>query len=209
MTVSIVIFYDIDCWIINNRPSLLNDCGTELQNSKVRKILEGEGTTPCVSMPFIPDQNAAAEHENHILVESTWTMPHLKILPLKLFTEDVNSLVYILILNKIGSSSIKRKSPMNYGLIKKFQALMIYVYLELNASSIYTRLTERNGVEKVSKISWLSAVEKKIAIECIYIKEHVEFLFFRIKIFPFGNTACSSEDNCEKNIEVIGKSQRQ
>ena len=88
---------------------VLSDGGTEFQNSEVRKILESEGITSRISMPYTPQQNGAAERENRTLVESARTMLHSKNLPLKLWAEAVNTSVYIL--NRTGTSLVKGKSP--------------------------------------------------------------------------------------------------
>lgn len=88
----------------------LSDGGKEFKNSAVDNILEDEGSTPRISMPFTPEQNGAAERENRTLVESARTMLHAKNLPLNLWAEAINTSVYIL--NRTGSSSTKRQKSL-------------------------------------------------------------------------------------------------
>lgn len=88
---------------------LLTDGGTEFKNSDVLAVLQSEGITPRISMPYTPEQNGAAERENRTIVESARSMIHAKDLPIKLWAEAVNTSVYVL--NRSGPTSIKSKTP--------------------------------------------------------------------------------------------------
>lgn len=87
---------------------LLCDGGKKFDNTEVKKILESKGINFRKSMPYILEQNGAAERENRILVESR-TMIHTKGLPVKLWAEAINIAAYIL--NRTGLTPVKQKSP--------------------------------------------------------------------------------------------------
>lgn len=60
--------------------------GREFQNIHVKNILQQEGISCRISMPYIPEQNGAPERENRTLVENARCLIHARELPLKLLT---------------------------------------------------------------------------------------------------------------------------
>jgi hypothetical protein len=58
-------------------------------------------------MPHTPEQNAAAEQENHTTVESAYSMLHDSGLPKELWAEACNTAVYIL--NCTGPTPVEGK----------------------------------------------------------------------------------------------------
>ncbi|KAG8182493.1 hypothetical protein JTE90_020409 [Oedothorax gibbosus] len=63
---------------------LLTNCGSEFKNSSVLHVLEAEGITHRVSMPYTPEQNGSAERENRTIVENARSMLHSKDLTVRL-----------------------------------------------------------------------------------------------------------------------------
>ncbi|GFQ86822.1 retrovirus-related Pol polyprotein from transposon TNT 1-94 [Trichonephila clavata] len=88
---------------------VLSDGVGEVINSTVKSVVEKSGISSRISMPYMPQQNGAAEHENITIVESARSMIYATNLPLKLWAEAVNTSVYVL--NKTGPRSVKDKSP--------------------------------------------------------------------------------------------------
>ncbi|GFU49699.1 hypothetical protein NPIL_447031 [Nephila pilipes] len=60
---------------------VLSDGGGEVINSTVKSVLEKSGISSRMSMPYTPQQNGAAEHENRTIVESTRSMIYATNLP--------------------------------------------------------------------------------------------------------------------------------
>ncbi|GFT78894.1 retrovirus-related Pol polyprotein from transposon TNT 1-94 [Trichonephila clavipes] len=88
---------------------VLSDSGREVINSTVKSILEKFGTSSRMLMPYTPQQNGAAERENRTIVECARSIIYAVNLPLKLWAEAVNTSVYVL--NRVGPTSVKDKSP--------------------------------------------------------------------------------------------------
>ncbi|GFU27984.1 retrovirus-related Pol polyprotein from transposon TNT 1-94 [Nephila pilipes] len=73
---------------------VLSDGGGEVINLTVKSVLEKSEISFCMSMSYMPQQNEAAERENRTIVESARSMIYATNLPLKLWTEAVNTSVY-------------------------------------------------------------------------------------------------------------------
>ncbi|KAG8172649.1 hypothetical protein JTE90_009811, partial [Oedothorax gibbosus] len=100
---------------------LLTDGGTEFKNSEVQKILESWGITHRVSMPYSPEQNGSAERENRTIVECSRSLIHSKELPLRLWAEAVNTVVYVL--NRTGPTTVEGKAPVELWFGKEITAI--------------------------------------------------------------------------------------
>ncbi|KAF2884696.1 hypothetical protein ILUMI_21493 [Ignelater luminosus] len=87
----------------------LCDGSREFNNKDVRSVLESKGTNLRVVMPYTPEQNDCVERENCTLVESARTMIHAKKLPIKLWSEAINTATYVI--NRTGPSTVKDKTP--------------------------------------------------------------------------------------------------
>jgi hypothetical protein len=61
-------------------------------------------------MLYIPEQNGAAEQENHTIVGSAHSMLHASGLPKELWAEACNTAVYIL--NCTGPTAVEGKTPL-------------------------------------------------------------------------------------------------
>jgi len=89
---------------------LLSDGGREFNCEAVQKVLEEHGITHRLAIPHTPEQNGAAEQENHTVVESTCSMLHASGLPKGLWAEARNTAVYIL--NRTGPTPVEGKTPL-------------------------------------------------------------------------------------------------
>ncbi|GBN70421.1 hypothetical protein AVEN_164026-1 [Araneus ventricosus] len=72
---------------------MLNDGGTEFNNSEVKAHLASKRISNQISMPYTPEQNSDAERKNRILVECAWYLIHTKELPIKRWAEAINTSV--------------------------------------------------------------------------------------------------------------------
>ena len=89
---------------------LLSDGGKEFNCEAVQKVLEEHGITHRLTMPYSPEQNGAAEQENHTTVESARSMLHSSGLPKELWAEACNTAVCIL--NCTGPTPVDGKTPL-------------------------------------------------------------------------------------------------
>jgi len=60
---------------------LLSDSGKKFNCEAVHKVLEEHGIMHLLTMPYTPEQNGAAEQENHTIVESARSVLHASGLP--------------------------------------------------------------------------------------------------------------------------------
>lgn len=88
---------------------LLSDNGSEFVNSSVRTTLNVEHAQHITSVPYTPEQNGVAERSNRTVIESARTILNSSGLPDFLWTEAVNTSVYIL--NRVSSCRTKEVSP--------------------------------------------------------------------------------------------------
>jgi len=89
---------------------LLSDGGKEFNCEAVRKVLEEHGITHRIIMPYTPEQNGAAEQENHTIVESSRSMLHASGLPKELWAEACSTAMYIF--NHTGPTPVEGKTPL-------------------------------------------------------------------------------------------------
>jgi hypothetical protein len=185
----------------------LSDCGKEFKNADVDAILQARGVNVRESMPYSPQQNGAAERENRTLVESARSMIHAKDLPIKLWAEAVNTSVYIL--NKTGPSSVKGKSPYELWFGKEVLSIN---HLRIFGTECFVHIPKpkRKKWDRKSIRGILVGYSGEKDGYRVYSKEQNKILLSRDVIFKnertiFVNSAQSSEDNCEQNMEVISK----
>ena len=76
--------------------TLSSDNGREFCNKEMDEYLEKCGIQQETTAAYIPEQNGKAERDNRTIVESVRTMIIAKNLPLTLWAEEVNCLVYVL-----------------------------------------------------------------------------------------------------------------
>jgi len=88
---------------------LLSDSGKEFNRETVQKFLEERDIMHQHTMPYTPEQNGAAEHENRTIVESAPFMLHAIGLLKEPWAEACNPTVYIL--NRTGPTPVEGKAP--------------------------------------------------------------------------------------------------
>jgi len=95
---------------------LRSDNGREMLNDKVKELLIHHGIEHQTSVPYSPQQNGRAEREMRTIMEAARSMLIAKNLDKKFWAEAANMAVYII--NRTGTSSIKGKTPYEYGKIR-------------------------------------------------------------------------------------------
>ncbi|GFX77432.1 retrovirus-related Pol polyprotein from transposon TNT 1-94 [Trichonephila clavipes] len=141
---------------------VLSKGGGEVIKSTVN-ILEKFGISSRMSMPYMPEQNGAAECENRTIVECARSLIHATNLPLKLWAEAVNMSVYVL--NRTGPTSVKDKSPYELWFPQKVISINhLHVFGTESALSMYLNKKGGNGTKRVSKEFLLATVVKKMVI---------------------------------------------
>lgn len=93
----------------HNVKKIRSDNGTEFVNDEIKRFFEGKGIKHELTVAYTPEQSGAVERENRAIVEAARTMLHARKLDLNLWAESVNAIVFVL--NRIGTSSVKNKSP--------------------------------------------------------------------------------------------------
>lgn len=89
---------------------VVSDNGGEFDNGIVRNIIEKEGITHTMTMPYTPQQNGCSERENRTIVETARAMMHCHgSIPQVLWADLINCAAYIL--NRTGPSSEVEKTP--------------------------------------------------------------------------------------------------
>jgi len=89
---------------------LLSDGGKEFNCEAVQKVLKEHSIMHRLTMPYTPEQNGAAEQENHTTVESAYSLLHSGGLPKELWAEACNTTAYIL--NRTGPTPVEGKTPL-------------------------------------------------------------------------------------------------
>jgi len=72
------------------------DGGLEFNNSKVKSILKTQGVQLVITNPYTPEQNGCVEKTNRTVVDLARTMMVTRNMPNFLWTEAVNTAVYVL-----------------------------------------------------------------------------------------------------------------
>jgi hypothetical protein len=88
---------------------LLSDVGKEFNREAVRKVLEECSIQHRLAVPYVPEQNGAAEQKNRTVVESACCLLHSSGLPKELWAEACKTAVYIL--NRTGHTPVEDEMP--------------------------------------------------------------------------------------------------
>ncbi|KAF8785850.1 Retrovirus-related Pol polyprotein like [Argiope bruennichi] len=136
-------------------------------------------------MPYPPQQNGAAERRNRRLVECARCLVHNKKLPIKLWAEEINTLIYMLIRSAKKHLYLIR-SLMKYDLSKKNHAFTTYEFLSPNVTSTFQSNRGENGVPKIREITWLDCSDKD---------DH--------KLWPKNNEVVLSRDMLETMVASV------
>lgn len=81
----------------------------EYINNDVKVLLEKSGIQHQISTPYTPQQNGSAERNMQTIVEAARTLNSSKNLSKNLWTEAINTVVYVL--NRTGNSCHEGKTP--------------------------------------------------------------------------------------------------
>jgi hypothetical protein len=79
----------------NRAKTLRTDNGTEFVNSDLKTVLRKLGVKHEKTIPYTPEQNGAVERDNRTLVEIGRTLLHATSLPEGLWSEMINTAVYL------------------------------------------------------------------------------------------------------------------
>lgn len=131
---------------------LRSDNGGEYINKRMEILLEAHGITHQTTVPYTPEQNGRAEREIRTIVEAARTLIHSKNLPLKLWAEAVNTVVYVL--NRTGPSPVANKTPFELWFGKKASINHLKVF----GSEAYVH------VQKEKRKKWNSKAKKWILV---------------------------------------------
>lgn len=89
--------------------TLRTDNGLEFINLELKELLEKKGIRHERSCVYSPEQNGRTEREMRTIVEAPRTVLHSKDQDKILWTEAVNSVVFVL--NRVGNCPIKGQTP--------------------------------------------------------------------------------------------------
>lgn len=89
--------------------TLRTDNGLEFVNREIRELTNSFGVRHEKTVLYSPEQNGMAEKENRTIVKAARTLLHAGKLSTKLWTEAVNTAVYVL--NKTEPSNVKETTP--------------------------------------------------------------------------------------------------
>lgn len=158
----------------------LCDRGREFDNVEVKKILELRGITFRMTMPYTPQQNGSAERENRTLVECARSMIYAKDLPIKLWAEAINTVVYIL--NRSGSTPVENKVPMEVWCGKEGVNLD---HIRVFGTKCYVHVPKqkRQKWDKKSNIGYLVGYCSDMAGYRIWLKNENKVILSRDVVF--------------------------
>lgn len=106
--------------------TLRADNGREYVNNELQKYAKGLGIKLETTASYTPQQNGKAEHENRTIVESARTMLQASDLSVKLWTEAINTAVYIL--NRTAIKKGKSETPFEAWNKKKLELSHVRVF---------------------------------------------------------------------------------
>ncbi|GFW36890.1 retrovirus-related Pol polyprotein from transposon TNT 1-94 [Trichonephila clavipes] len=182
---------------------VLSDGGGEVINSTVKSILERFGIFSRMPIPYTPQQNGAAERENRTIVECARSIIYAANLPLKLWTEAVNTSVYVL--NRTGLTSVKYKSPYELWFSKEVVRIDHLLVFETECFVHVPQQKSREWDKKSVKGGY--SVEKDGYR--IWIKDQNKVILSRDVIFQNEKSSCvpdvSSTDNQNSDMETVKK----
>nr|XP_022909522.1 uncharacterized protein LOC111420715 [Onthophagus taurus] len=129
--------------------TLLCDAGTEFLNKTLKETLSKRGIKLRVAMTKTPQQNGAAERENHTVIEAARAMLTQKGLPIKLWAEACNTAVFVF--NRTAPTPVNEKSPIElwYGRVSHFDINKLRVF----GTKVWYLLPERNRKQKFASKS--------------------------------------------------------
>ncbi|KAG8173265.1 hypothetical protein JTE90_010175 [Oedothorax gibbosus] len=160
---------------------LLTDCGSEFKNSSVLHVLEAEGITHRVSMPYTPEQNGSAERENRTIVESARSMLHSKDLTVRLWAEAFNTAVHVL--NRTGPTSVKDKTPYELWKSKETPPCISHFRVFGTECMVHVPIQKRRKWDKKSNKGFFVGYSGEKDGYRIYMKEKDQVILSRDVIF--------------------------
>ncbi|KAG8172366.1 hypothetical protein JTE90_003842 [Oedothorax gibbosus] len=160
---------------------LLTDCGSEFKNSSVLHVLEAEGITHRVSMPYTPEQNGSAERENRTIVESARSMLHSKDLTVRLWAEAVNTAVHVL--NRTGPTSVKDKTPYELWKSKETPPCISHFRVFGTECMVHVPIQKRRKWDKKSNKGFFVGYSGEKDGYRIYMKEKDQVILSRDVMF--------------------------
>ncbi|GFT20321.1 retrovirus-related Pol polyprotein from transposon TNT 1-94 [Trichonephila clavipes] len=180
--------------------------GGEVINSTVKSI-EKFGISSRMPMPYMPQQNGAAERENRTIVEyiCARSITHAANLPLKLWAEVVNTYDYVL--NRTGPTSVKDKSLYELQFSKEVISID---HLRVFGTECFVHVPQqkRKWDKKSVKGVFVGYSGEKDGYR-IWIKDHNKVILSRDVIFQIEKSSCvpdvSSTDIQNSDMEIVKK----
>ncbi|GFR21424.1 integrase catalytic domain-containing protein [Trichonephila clavata] len=157
-------------------------------------------------MPYTPQQNEIAERENRTIVESARSMIYATNLPLKLWTEAVNTSVYVL--NRTWPTSVKDKN--SYELWFSKEVINIdHLHVFGTESFVHVPQQKRRKWDKKSVKGVFVEYSGEKDDYIIWIKDQNKVILSRDEIFQNEKLSCvpdvSSTDIQNSDMETVKK----